>query len=123
MGQADTNGYITKFVDNIKNSVNTVFIPGNVFTIYGSNIKIAGNSSDIGVFFVPEEDPSKAVKVKNLIENFTAKVMGIAPDTGYRYNKIEIRTQYTTSHYYISKSIRVIRSEFVLERVGLLNSD
>jgi hypothetical protein len=69
----------------------------------------------VGVFFVPVDDPSKAVKVSRVAENTPSKITGIAVDTGYAYNRIEIRTQFAGSGANFLKTPRTITSNFVLE--------
>ena len=69
------------------------------------------------MYFVPIEDPSKAVKVSRLAESHLARITGIAPDTEYMYNKIEIRTQFAGSSALLRKAPRVITSSFTLEAV------
>jgi hypothetical protein len=63
------------------------------------------------------EDPSKAVKVARMGENTPIRVTGIAPDTGYLRNKIEVRTQFFGSLTNFLKTPRVIGSSFILEQV------
>ena len=116
-GVAATSGYINEFVDYDENSVNAVFMPGNQFCITGHKIKIAGDDPSCGVYFVPANDPSKAVKVTRLAENNPTKITGIAPKTESVQNSIEIRTQYAGSGAYLLKTPRVITSSFVLEEV------
>jgi hypothetical protein len=78
-------------------------------------IEVAGNDPGIGVFFVPVDDPSKAVKMTRIAENSPSQVTGIAPNTGYQQNRIEIRTQYSgTTNVYL-KAPRTITSAFVIE--------
>jgi hypothetical protein len=110
----DGNAFIDQFIDNIEDSVNGLYVPGDVFTIYGNKIKLAGENTNVGVYFVPKEDPSEAVKVAHIVENFPSKIIGVAPKTGYQFNSIEIRTQYTASSSFL-KIPRVITSNFVLE--------
>jgi hypothetical protein len=62
------------------------------------------------------DDPSRAVKVTRLGENSASHVSGIAPDTGFIQNKIEIRTQYNGSGTSVLKAPRVITSSFTLEQ-------
>jgi len=114
-GVADGNAFIDEFIDRDEDSVNGIFAPGNMFCINGNKIKLAGNDPGCGVFFVPADDPSKAVKVTRIGENSASTVTGIAPDTHCRYNRIEIRTQYTGSAVTFLKAPRSIVSEFVLE--------
>jgi hypothetical protein len=96
--------------------VNSIFIPGDQFVIQGHKIKVAGEDTGVGVYFVPVEDPSKAVKVAHLAENSPSKIIGaVPPSTGFNQNKIEIRTQYTGSGGTFLKTPRVITSAFILE--------
>jgi hypothetical protein len=114
-GVADGNAFIDEFIDRDENSVNGIFAPGNMFCINGNKIKLAGDDPGCGVFFVPLDDPSKAVKVTRIGENNGSTVTGIAPDTHYQYNRIEIRTQYSGSTTTFLKAPRSIVSDFVIE--------
>jgi len=116
-GVADGNAFIDEFIDRDENSTNGLYAPGSMFCINGNKIKLAGNDPDCGVFFVPVDDPSKAVKVTRIGENSTSTLTGIAPETKCRYNKIEIRTQYSGSTTTFLKAPRSIVSDFVLEEV------
>ena len=117
-GLANGQGNIDKFTDLDKDSVNKLYVPGNQFSISGQKIKVAGDDPGCGVFFVPVDDPSKAVKVTRLAENGSARIIGIAPKTKSRHNKIEIRTQYTGSAATYLKKPRIIASGFVLEEAS-----
>ena len=84
-GIANTAGYIDTFSDYEadNDSVNGSYVPGNMFAIHGHKIKIAGDDPSVGVYFVPVEDPSKAVKVERIADNSATKISGIAPQTEY----------------------------------------
>jgi len=114
-GVAGAGAYITDYTDTDLDSVNSVFVPGDQFVITGDLIKIAGNNPGNGVFFVPVDDPSKAVKATRIAENSSGKIIGIAVDTTYLRNRIEIRTQYTGSGTNFLKKPRVITSDFIIE--------
>jgi len=114
-GIAETGGYIAEFNDFEAESVNTLYVPGNQFAIYGNKIKLAGDDPEVGVYFVPVDDPSKAVKVTRIAENNPSKITGIAPQTTSTSNRIEIRTQFTGASDKILKTPRTIVSNFVLE--------
>lgn len=114
-GIADTSGWIDEFIDTDEDSVNTLFVPGDVFIIHGHKIKLAGSDPNVGVYFVPVDDPSAAVKVTRVPENTPSKIMGVAPQTNHQYNRIEIRTQYAGSTSNLLKNLRVITSPFILE--------
>lgn len=114
-GMADINGYIDEFIDYDADSINTLYVPGDQFTIHGHKIKVAGDNPGTGVFFVPVDDPSKAVKVTRMAENTASKITGIAPQTNYQRNRIEIRTQFAGSGSIRLKTVRTITSGFVLD--------
>jgi hypothetical protein len=114
-GLADANAFIDEYIDNEEVSVNNLYVPGNLFSICGNKIKVAGDNPDCGVFFVPIDNPSKAVKVSRLAENTPTKIIGIAPNTEFVNNRIEIRTQFTGSSSTFLKTPRVITSSFIIE--------
>jgi hypothetical protein len=114
-GLADTQGYIGEFFDYDEKEVNRLFLPGNQFAIHGTKIKLAGQDPSIGVYFVPVQDPSKAVKVVRIADNTSSKITGIAPNIEHMLNRIEIRTQYAGSGKILLKSPRIITSDFVIE--------
>jgi len=114
-GLGGDSGWIDEFTDVEEDLVNCQFIPGNTFSITGHKLKVAGDDETCGVYFVPVEDPSKAVKVKRLAVNSTTNIVGKAPDTEYAYNTVEIRTQFSGSTTKFLKSTRVIKSSFQLE--------
>jgi hypothetical protein len=68
------------------------------------------------MYFVPVDDPSKAVKVARVAENMPTKITGIAPQTGFANNRIEIRTQFAGAGNKFLKAPRVIASGFILRR-------
>ena len=116
-GIANAGGYIDTFTDfeSDNDSVNGTFAPGNVFAIHGYKIKLEGDDPCVGVYFVPIEDPSKAVKVERIAENSATKISGIAPDTGFSQHRIEVRTQFTGFTGKFLKAPRVITSSFSIE--------
>jgi len=42
---------------------------------------VAGDDPGIGVFFVPIEDPAKAVKATRIAKNLPSEIIGIVPPT------------------------------------------
>ena len=113
-GIADGSGYIDEFIDIDKNLSNSVFLPGDQFSILGHKIKIAGDET-CGVYFVPVDDLSQAVKTTGIAENTPSRIIGIAPKTDFQQNKLEIRTQYSGSGNTFLKTARVITSSFTIE--------
>jgi len=116
-GVADVGAYIDLFTDYDEKSENTLYGPGHQFGLHGHKVKLAGNDPGVGLYFVPVDDPSKAVKVTRIAENTGTKITGIAPQTGHTQNRLEIRTQYAGSGVIQLKTLRVITSSFILEEV------
>jgi hypothetical protein len=114
-GIADTGGYIDTFTDEEEGSVNGICVQGNMCTIHGSKIKIDGDESTCGVFFVPVDDPAAAVKMTRIGENTPVRITGIVPQINSQFCRIEIRTQFSGVTGKPLKSHRVITSAFVLE--------
>ena len=114
-GVADNCGFIDKFIDYDEDSVNESFRSGSQFAVYGSKIKIFGNDPSIGVYFVSVDDPSDAVKVERIADNCPTKITGIVPDVRHKYNRIEVRTQYSGSGVIMLKYPRTITANFILE--------
>jgi len=112
-GLASTNGYIAEYIDTDEKAVNDIFVPGNAFVLIGDKIKVSDDDPECGVYFVPESDSSRAVKVRRIIENNPSKIIGIAPEMGESC-RVEIRTRYTGSSRITLKKIRSITSKFVL---------
>ena len=90
---------------------------GHHVTSYQNIAYFHQKDKSCGVYFVPKDDPSKAVKVTRLAENNPTKITGIAPKTESAQNSIVIRTQFTGSGTTLLKTPRIITSSFVLEEV------
>jgi len=114
-GVANTSGYIKHFNDLEEDAEDSIFVPGNQFSITGQKIKVFGDDPACGVYFVPVEDPSKAVKVARIAENSPSKIIGISVKTGFSLNKVEVRTQFAGSGTSFLKNPRTITSDFIIE--------
>ena len=116
-GVMDKSAYIDQFMDKEEESLNHSFVPGNMFAIHGHKIKVAGNEDDnAGVFLVPVDNPSAAVKVTRIADNTPSLITGIIPETEFALNKIEIRTRFSGANDKPLKTMRTITSSFTLEK-------
>ena len=79
LGIADANAYIDEYTDFDTGAINSVFVGGNLFAIHGHKIKVAGDDPACGVYFVPVNDPSQAVKAERIADNTASKISGITP--------------------------------------------
>jgi hypothetical protein len=117
-GEAKGNGRIHEFLDVNSGAANRAYTPGGLFVITGRNIRAAGDDPDVGVYFVPPDNPSGAVKAESLAVNSPSRIVGTAPLVNNELYRIEIRTQYLGSTVRFLKTPRAITSGFIL-REGL----
>jgi len=116
-GFAGASGCIDLYKDEEMGDENHMFLPGNMFILYHQKGKIEGPDPTVGLYFVPVDNPGATVKVLRIIENTPTKIVGVAPQTGYQRNRLEIRTQYAGSGSILLKTPRIITSPFILEEV------
>ncbi|MDR2193816.1 MAG: DUF4469 domain-containing protein [Treponema sp.] len=113
-GLANVQGYIDEFTDINTESVNDALTPGGQFCIAGHKIKIVGEDPEVGVYFIPEADPTARVKVSgHLAENSASKLIGIVPALTAGKWKVEIKTRFSGSGKEL-KQLRIIESAFML---------
>jgi hypothetical protein len=113
-GEADVSGYIDSYTDTEEHALNSIFVPGNMFVIQGSKIKLAGDHPDVGLYFEPVNSPSEIVKIARISENNPSKITGIAQSSMYTENRIVIKTQFSGSQALL-KEPRTIVSKFIIE--------
>jgi hypothetical protein len=116
-GIADTSAYIDQIEDVEEHLVNSGYMAGHAVAVHGHKIKIAGDDPVVGLYFVPANDPSHAVKAARILENNPSRLLAIAPSTGFNVNKIEIRRQFAGSGSILLTAPRVITSPFTVEEV------
>jgi hypothetical protein len=111
---ADTPAWISEFIDQEENALNSIFIPGNVCAIMGHRNKIEGDDPSCGLYMVPVLDPSKAVKVTRVVENTPSKITCVIPSSGHSENHIRIITQHSGSPDRPLKTPRILTSSFII---------
>jgi hypothetical protein len=95
-GLADVTGYIDECIDIDADAINETLTPGDMFVISGHKIKVAGDSANIGIYFVSAVDADQRVKAGgHLAENTGSKLIGIVPALSAGTWKVEVVTQYT----------------------------
>ncbi|MDR0410798.1 MAG: DUF4469 domain-containing protein [Treponema sp.] len=114
-GVADASGYIDEFIDVSTGSVNEALTPGGQFSIAGHKVKVAGNDSGVGIYFVSASDTNRREKVSgHLAENAANKLIGMIPALEAGDWKVEVETQFTGSSNTFLKAPRVIEGSFTL---------
>jgi hypothetical protein len=114
-GIANTNGFIAEVIDVSTEAVNEVLTPEGMFAVSGHKIKVTGESTDCGVFFVNVASPGQRLRaVGHLAENSASKVIGMLPDLPAGQWQVEIVSQYTGSGSTSLKTPRTIRGTAIL---------
>jgi len=105
--------WIAEFNDLENPDGNNVFEPGHVSEILGRGIKIDGNPMENGLWMVPVDDPTKAVRVPRVPVNTASRLEFIPVDTTFSDNRLEIRTRYSDGGTLL-KNTRIITSPFII---------
>lgn len=87
---------ILEVKDVVSGKVNEALTPGGVVQLWGSNLKIAGEHADVGLWFVPET--GNAVKAQVLVTNKPSQLIAMIPATLAAGNyTLRVITQYSGS--------------------------
>ncbi|MDR1348392.1 MAG: DUF4469 domain-containing protein [Prevotellaceae bacterium] len=86
---------ILEVKDSVTGSIDSLLTAGGVIEIVGVNIKIAGDSSACGLYFV--DASGTETKAVTLVNNKPATVIAIIPALAAGEYHIKIVTQYSTS--------------------------
>jgi hypothetical protein len=117
-GLADAAGYIAEITDVTTGLVNDVVTKGGIFILTGDKIKVAGDSSKIGVFFYALGTPNVSIKATaNLAINEPKKIVGTVPEllAGKDWY-VEVCTYYSSNPSKPLKEMRAIRSAFTVKQ-------
>jgi hypothetical protein len=112
-GHIEETAYISEYNDMEDSEGSNLFEPGHVCEILGRRIKIEGLPAETGLWIVPMQDPSKAVKINRIVSNNASRIEFIPVATGYSENRLEIRTRYSGSATPLS-ALRTVTSQFVI---------
>ena len=96
MGVADTGAFIAQAIDVKTGSVNDLVTPNRNLRILGSKLKIAGDSEDIGIYFVPAEGGERVkVDPSDIVTNNPAELLVHTPALTAGAYTVEVVTQFT----------------------------
>jgi hypothetical protein len=109
VGVADVDGEIFRVIDIKSGSINERITPGRNLRIMGDKIKVVGDSTDTGIYFV-EQDTGVRTKVlmEDIVDNGIAELLIVNPDLSAGTYMIEIVTQFSGGGQSL-KHVRVIR--------------
>lgn len=63
--------------DFVSDTVNDLLTPGGVLQLWGSNIKLAGDHPDVGLWFIPET--GEAVRAAIIVTNKPSSIIAMVP--------------------------------------------
>jgi hypothetical protein len=115
-GHIEDPAYISEFKDMEETMPNNMFDVGHVCEILGHRIKIEGPANETGIWMVPVQDSTKAVKITRIISNAPSRIECVPVATGYADNRLEIRTRFAGSGTPLLTT-RIITSNFTISRV------
>lgn len=72
---------------------NETLTPGGVVQLWGSQLRIAGDHADVGLWFVPET--GEAIKASLLITNKPASLIAMIPPLAQGVYSVKVVSQYT----------------------------
>ena len=116
LGLAPNGSYIAQVTDVRTQSVNELLTPGRNLRIIGSKIKVAGNETDLGIYFVNIDDETRTkVNELDVATNNPSEVLVIIPDLPAGNYQLEIVTQFTTGKPLKSSNTIVFDKILVVE--------
>jgi hypothetical protein len=111
-GMAGDGAYIDEILDVHTESVNSVLTPGNMVHITGHKIKVEGEESEVGVWFVSRADGARVKISEHLGNNRGNELLGLIPPLPAGTYRLEVVTRF--SHGTPLKEARTITAEPVL---------
>jgi hypothetical protein len=89
------SGLAGAYIDVHSEALNSALTPGNMVRITGSKIKIEGEESACGVWFVNQADSSRTKITEYLAVNRGAELVGVIPPLAAGTYRLEVVTKYT----------------------------
>ena len=68
---------IIEIKDVVSDTINHMLTPGGVIQLWGSNLKLAGDHADVGLWFMPET--GEAIRAEVIITNKPASLIAMIP--------------------------------------------
>ncbi len=94
LGVASTGPVIGQVIDTLSGDTDSTLTPNNVLKILGDRIKVAGESADVGVFFINQSDQSRT-QVVQIISNNPSELMVMVPALAAGDYELEVVTQFS----------------------------
>ncbi|SEM58189.1 protein of unknown function [Chryseobacterium taichungense] len=96
LGVAEASAVILQVTDVKSGSVNDLLTPGRNLKIVGSKIKVAGEDSSVGIYFVDTATQERTkVEQSDIVTNNPSEVMVVIPQLAAGTYNLEVVTQFT----------------------------
>ena len=96
-GVAGDGAYIDEVLDIYTESINSALTPGGMIHIAGHKIKVEGEESEVGVWFVAQADNARIPLTGHLAANRPSEIIGIIPPLTPGAYKLEVVTRFSHS--------------------------
>jgi hypothetical protein len=112
-GIAGDGAYIDEIQDVHTESLNSALTPGNMVHILGHKIKVEGEESACGVWFVNQADQSRTKITEHLAVNRGTELVGVIPPLAAGSYRLEVVTQFSSGSF-VLKDPRTVTLPVVL---------
>jgi nucleoid DNA-binding protein len=102
-GIAGDGAYIDEIIDVHTESVNSAITSGNMIHIVGNKIKVEGEDSACGVWFVSQADSARVKIAERLGINRASEIVGTIPSLTAGTYKLEIVTQFSSGSFLLKE--------------------
>lgn len=117
LGVAEASGVVLQVTDVKSGTVNDLLTPGRNLKINGNKIKIAGDNSTNGIFFVNTGTNNRTpVDISDWVVNNPSELIVVIPDLPAGTYQLEIATQFTANTVFL-KEPRVVLFDKILNVV------
>ncbi|SDI02564.1 protein of unknown function [Chryseobacterium taeanense] len=98
LGVAESSAVILQVTDVKSGSVNDLLTPGRNLKIVGSKIKVTGDDSSVGIYFVDATTQARTkVDSSDIVTNNPSEIILVIPELAAGTYNLEIVTQFTDS--------------------------
>lgn len=104
LGVADSSSAILQVTDVKSGTVNDILTPGRNLKISGSKIKVAGDSTANGIYFVnTATNDRNAVDISDWVVNNPSEIIVVVPDLPTGTYQLEVITQFTSNSVFLKE--------------------
>jgi hypothetical protein len=112
-GIAGDGAYIDEIIDVHSEAVNSTITPGSMIHILGNKIKVEGEDTGTGVWFVSQADGARVKITERLGINRASEIVGTIPALTAGTYQVEVVTQFSNGTT-VLKEPRIIKAETAL---------